>query len=216
MGSQPPDISANALLANLEADVAAKLQAIAGIRVALGLPPWSGAGPLSGPVESSREGSAPGSVRPDEFFRMSVPDAIQRYLEIAKQPQSPKTIASALRAGGLLTTAKNFYANVTTALVRMEGTILTNTPAGWALAEWYTGRAKPGEPPKKRGKKKTSARKKGAKKAAATAKPDQPGEAQKGGYHAFLGAQMKGGKTMAQAAKAWKLEKERRASEGPK
>lgn len=212
------DISATALLAKLEEEVAAKLQAIAGIRAALNLPAWSGtAAGAAGSVEAVRDTNSSGTIRPDEFFRMSVPDAIRRYLEIAKSPQAPKAISDALKSGGLLTTAKNFYANITTALARMETAgILTNTPGGWALAEWYAGRAKPTAEPQKKGKKtakkkRAAVAKKPAAARQATAKEPPVKTAAAAGakidYRSFVSARMKEGKTLPEAAAAWQQHK---------
>ncbi len=150
------EISASQLLAKLETEAAAALQAIAGIRAALGLPPWSGpsGAPLASSADTSRE-SAVGVIRPDEFFRMSVPDAIKKYLSIMRKPQSPKAIAEGLKAGGILSNASDFYANITTAIKRLDAAgFVANTPNGWGLSEWYPSRPKVAESPRKaKGKK---------------------------------------------------------------
>lgn len=215
MAAQTPDISATELLSKLEEEVAAKIQAITGIRAALGLPSWNGSGQVSPAAENTRETSTLGAIRADAFFRMSIPDAIKRYLEIAKQPQSPKAIAEALKAGGVLSSAKKFYANITTALSRMEAQgILTNTPGGWALAEWYAGRAKPSEPVKS--KKKVKKRKVGLPKGPASVRnrgPANPVEVATPNpepavtWRPFLAKAMKAGKSMAEASAEWKARK---------
>ncbi|MEX2138228.1 MAG: hypothetical protein WD894_03150 [Pirellulales bacterium] len=55
---------------------------------------------------------------------------------MAKRPHSPKEIAAALKQGGVLSQAKHFYANVTTALKRLsDAEEVVNTKEGWGLAE---------------------------------------------------------------------------------
>src|SRR5260370_26355299 len=95
---------------------------IDGVAQELGI---SGGTAASTPPSSSM--TAPGSradaivqgrVRPDEFFRLSLSDAIDKYLSIMKAPQQPKQIVDGLRAGGILSNAKNFVNNVNTELRR--------------------------------------------------------------------------------------------------
>src|SRR5688572_23159057 len=138
-----------ALLAELEAEDAERHATMAYLRKRLGIAADNGVGPtaftdaaaIGMAYGSSQVPSSAGKIRPDEFFRMSVPDAIRRYLTIMKAPQGPKAIADALKDGGLLTNAKDFYANVWTALKRMEDSeTVVNTPKGWGLAEWYPSR----------------------------------------------------------------------------
>ena len=218
MAEQATDISATALLAKLEDEVAAKLQAIAGIRAALGLPGWSGAGRATpaaqGEPNRDRDIGNGGVIRPDQFFRKSIPNAIRDYLTIVRKPQSPKAITDGLREGGLLSNAKKFYSNITTAIGRLEAAgVLVNTPNGWGLAEWYPSRPKCLEPPK--GAKKRGSRRKGASKAAkkeaskdvTIETADTPRKAPKGGYRAFVGTMRRQGKTMTEAAAAWRAQK---------
>lgn len=78
-------------------------------------------------------------TRSDAFFGMTIPDAIRKYLTMAKRPQSPKAIATALELGGLPHQSKNFYGTVFTALKRQEGKDLVKVKSEWALSEWYSG-----------------------------------------------------------------------------
>src|SRR5437016_4735331 len=48
-------------------------------------------------------------VRQDQFFKMSVPEAIRACLNLAKRPQSAREITDALQAGGLSHRAKDLY-----------------------------------------------------------------------------------------------------------
>jgi hypothetical protein len=213
MADQPRDISAAELLTRLESEVAQKLQAIAGIRLALGLKPWSGAAtPAAAGTELQREEGAPGAVRPDEFFRMSIPDAIRKFLGIMRKPMSPKAIADGLKAGGMLSNAKKFYSNITTAIVRLAETgTLVNTPNGWGLSEWYPNRPKAPESPKKgkNGKKKRPKPKPktGNGESQATSEPSQKPPKKNDAYLKFISEARKAGKSMGEAARDWKAHK---------
>jgi hypothetical protein len=85
-----------------------------------------------------------GSLAPDTFFRMTVPDAIKKYLNIAKRPKTAKDITAALDSGGLTHQAKNLYATVYPTLMRMEGNndVARVGKGEWGLAEWYPGSRK--------------------------------------------------------------------------
>jgi len=203
-----PDV--NTLLAQLEAERAELDLTIARIRRFLMLPEGNGGGnPPSGatsPANVGRDSAVTGRVRTDEFFRLSQREAIVKYLNIMKQPQSPMSIVNGLKAGGVLTNAKKFYANINTELKRMKARdLVVNTPSGWGLAEWYPQKPKQAEPdkPKKKKKKKTakSAKSHKATNGSGTIDPD------KMNWHQFLGAAAKEGKTMHQAAKEWNQRK---------
>jgi hypothetical protein len=75
----------------------------------------------------------------DTFFRMSVPQAIKTFLNIAKRPKTAKEITAALDSGGLTHQAKNLYATVYPTLMRMEtgGEVVRVSKGEWGLAEWY-------------------------------------------------------------------------------
>ena len=213
MADQTLDLGA--YLAALEAQRATLAIQIAGVREALGLPPETNGNMPSNGVSVggtiTPRGTltgAVGRVRGDEFFRMSVPEAIKRYLEIMKQPQTPKDIAEGLKSGGILSEAKHFYANVFTALKRLRSQgVVMNTKRGWGLSEWYAGRSGTGVDSKpKRGKKNAKRGRKSKKGAGATATATAA-SGQPSGYRAFVGQQMKAGKTMAEAAAAWRKQK---------
>ena len=75
----------------------------------------------------------------DSFFRMSVPDAIKKYLNIVKRPKTAKDITAALDSGGLTHQAKNLYATIYPTLLRMEKAkeVVRVGKGEWALSEWY-------------------------------------------------------------------------------
>src|SRR5207248_10908249 len=185
-----PEQGLQEYLKRLEAQRATVTIQIAGVRAELGLPAEDGMAATGIPVSPSAGDGArdivTGRIRPDEFFRMSIPEAIKRFMEIMKQPQAPKAIADGLQAGGILSESKHFYANVFTALKRMRSQgVVVNTKKGWGLAEWYAGRSgvlsesKPKRP--RRGK-------------APKGAPAKPSA-----YRTFLSEQMKAGKSMKDA-----------------
>jgi hypothetical protein len=61
---------------------------------------------LVGPGQSAHTNGHEGdidlkSIPTDAFFQMSVPDAILKYLKIAKRPRSVRDITEALENGGI-------------------------------------------------------------------------------------------------------------------
>jgi hypothetical protein len=77
----------------------------------------------------------------DSFFHLSVPEAIKKYLNIAKRPKTTKDITVALDVGGLTHHAKNLYQTVYPTLLRMEQAkqVVRVGKGEWGLAEWYPG-----------------------------------------------------------------------------
>jgi hypothetical protein len=75
----------------------------------------------------------------DAFFRMSVPDAVKKFLNIVKGPRTAKDITAGLEQGGLTHQAKNLYATVYPTLLRMleAGDVVRVSKNEWGLAEWY-------------------------------------------------------------------------------
>jgi hypothetical protein len=87
---------------------------------------------------------------------------IKLYLSAVKKKKSLKEIATALRDGGVETTADSLEGPVTTALNRLKAANeVLRFSDGWGLPEWYPahirGAAPTGTP--KRGKKKTRGKK---------------------------------------------------------
>lgn len=85
--------------------------------------------------------SGSGGLRPDEFFRMSIPDAIKKYLKIVGKPaRSTQDIIEGLKTGG--SNAAN-YTNTYTALSRLaKGRGVVKVGENWGLDEWYPPVAK--------------------------------------------------------------------------
>ena len=81
-----------------------------------------------------------GQIRSDAFFGMTVPAAVQKYLEIMKEPQAATEITNGVKKGGFITQAKNFYAAISTSLRRLEKrNVVVQLPdtKQWGLASWY-------------------------------------------------------------------------------
>lgn len=207
MSADAADGTLAAWLAELEKEHEARALVIASIRQRLGLDP-------SGPIVTSlpaagggtlRTGSdvQGGPLRSDTFFRLSIPEAIKKFLNIAKRPQTPKDIAAALKQGGVLTQSSHFYANVTTALKRLrDAGDVVNTKEGWGLSEWYPNKPK-AEPPKKRAKKKRRL----ANVTSQAAAPTAAAGSYHSSYNQFMAEQRRAGKSMSEIAAAWKAKK---------
>jgi hypothetical protein len=141
MANENPDIVA-AFIADIEGKIAA-LQAIL-----LSLKSASALGALGAAVEGIDLPSGV-SVAPPElgqpidlpdgaFFGKSVPACIKLYLSAVRKKKTGKEIATALREGGVESTAGSFEGIVNTALIRLRtaGEVL-KFKDGWGLSEWY-------------------------------------------------------------------------------
>ena len=82
----------------------------------------------------------PRLIPSDAFFRMSVPEAITKYLNMVKGPRSAKEITQALKEGGFTSKAQNLYATVFPTLMRMKkaGVVDKVSGSNWGLVAWYT------------------------------------------------------------------------------
>jgi hypothetical protein len=144
-------IDYNAVLADLEAKKAGIEATIAGIRQMLS------AGDQS--VIAGKEQST--EVRFDSFFGMSMPDAIIKFLEMAKRPRSVSEITKALEDGGLKSTAKKLMMSVGSTLSRMKAAgDAVSVQGKWGLRRWYPGmreeKVARGDKARKRGRPKGS------------------------------------------------------------
>jgi hypothetical protein len=124
------------LLAELEAERISIDLTIAYIKRRMAKPPEVAAFPPR--VDTASTQRFP-RLAQDTFFRMSVPQAIKTFLNIAKRPKTAKEITAALDSGGLTHQAKNLYATVYPTLMRMEtgGEVVRVSKGEWGLAEWY-------------------------------------------------------------------------------
>jgi hypothetical protein len=90
-------------------------------------------------ARSGAAGAVPastGKIAPDEFFRLSTPEAIKKYLKIVGKPaRSTTDIIDGLKAGGMDTN----YTNVYTALMRLQkrDAVIAKVGENWGLDEWY-------------------------------------------------------------------------------
>ncbi len=126
------------VLADLEAKRAALDKAIEAIRPLVG---------QSFPTPSSASGSdegggAPpiepaGQVKPDAFFRMTIPDAAHLYLSTIRRKRTTAQIAEVLLAGGIHSRAQRFPRMVYNILDRDPR--FTRLGKEWALSEWVPG-----------------------------------------------------------------------------
>jgi hypothetical protein len=191
-----------AVLADLEAKKAALESTIAGIRQMLNL-----GAELSGGGAPDRKEQTPAEVRSDTFFRMTMPDAIVKYLEIAKRPQTLSEITKALEDGGLPTTAKNLMPIVGSNMSRMKsaGELCQPQQGKWGLAAWYPAAsrqavaAKPKT--KKRGRPKALKTAMAVKAKASTAEQKTAGAKLTGEQIARMKTLQAAGKTVGQIAK---------------
>jgi hypothetical protein len=170
-----------AVLADLEAKRTAIENTINGLRQMLNVGADQSVG---APSAGTARKEQPTEVRFDTFFGMSTPDAIRKFLSIAKRPQLSSEIAKALQDGGLPTTSSNMAGIVAPTLSRMKtaGDVMP-IQGRWALAEWYPAGARErlealekgkAKKIKKRAKGKKSAEKQVTDTATAPVQTDQP------------------------------------------
>ena len=85
------------------------------------------------------------AIAPDEFAGMSTSEAIKAYLNLMGKgnPQGPREMAKAMVTGGRDADEKKAYANVASALKRMNkaNEIRQIRRGQWGLAAWYGGSA---------------------------------------------------------------------------
>lgn len=168
MSSETIDYAA--VLTDLEAKRAAIDSTIAGIRQMLNLGAEQGVTPST----SSMKKDQPTEVRSDSFFGMTMPDAITKFLSMAKRTQSVSEITQALQDGGFPTTAKNLMPSVGSTLSRMKAAGgVASVQGKWGLSSWYPGMRK--ESPAK-GKKERKRNRKGPKTPTADGANKAPGK----------------------------------------
>lgn len=131
--------------------------AIAMIRAKSGLPAPSSELITNASTDKPDAGSLPlpTEIRNDTFFNLSIPAAVKKYLMISKRPKSAVEIVDALKRGGMLTKAVNFYNNVYNTMLREKTTFTKINEKEWGLVEWYPNRPKPAQVQKSKPKHKT-------------------------------------------------------------
>lgn len=78
-------------------------------------------------------------VTPRAFAGLTMPQAIEKCLRLAQQPQTKRQIQDALRAGGMRASAKSFSAHVYNTLHRLSkdgGPFRRESDGRWGLSEW--------------------------------------------------------------------------------
>lgn len=106
----------------------------------------SGGGPSGGAPNggSSARQETTRELRSDTFFNMKAPEAVKAFLAIVKRPQSVKEIQDGLVAGGFISSAKDLYNNLYTAVTRLQDAEeVVKVHGKWGLAEWYPARRNP-------------------------------------------------------------------------
>jgi hypothetical protein len=129
------------LLADMEAKKAVLEQAISALRAAIAAGALGQPGEI--PLGSFSTGPMGGSVDlpVGAFLGKSLPAAVRLYLLTIRKKQTTSQIATALKEGGVETTADNFEQVVAGALFRLKhaGEVL-RFPDGWGFAEHYPER----------------------------------------------------------------------------
>lgn len=92
------------------------------------------------PATTTKPGDS--RIESDSFFRMSISDAVKKYLGLVKKPKKTREILDGLLAGGWITTSKKPIAPLYNTLLVMENRseIARVGEGTWGLAEWYGGR----------------------------------------------------------------------------
>jgi hypothetical protein len=169
-------IDYRAVLADLEAKRTAIDSTINGLRQMLNLGAEQTMGGASASNGERRDQAT--QVRFDSFFRMSLPAAITKFLEMATVPQSVSEITRAILEGGFKTTSKNLMPIVGSNLSRMKtaGEVV-NVDGKWGLSIWYPAARQQQAATKPKGRKR--GRPKSAESPKSTTTPETPDEAPK-------------------------------------
>ena len=167
----------NAILADMKVKRSALDTSIAGLEAALA----SGALGQAAEGEGSTSGSStvtgiplgqPMDLPSGAFLGKSMPDAIKLYLSAVRQRKTARDIATALKAGGMVSTSDDFESVVQASVQRLKSMgHLLKFADGWGLTEWSPPGFRPSADRIPKTKKK--AKKKKAK-TKATAPTEQP------------------------------------------
>jgi hypothetical protein len=91
---------------------------------------------LPAPIGTGRV-SLNGDIPHDAFFQMTVADAAEKYLTLAKNTKPTSGLADSLLKGGLKTAAKKFPSMLNTVLSGDSRFVKVNKE--WSLSAWYPG-----------------------------------------------------------------------------
>jgi len=145
---------------------------------------------------ASRSRSVETKVRPDSFFGMTTPGAVKKFLEMSGKgnPQTAQDIAEALVKGGL-DKPDNLDAvmkNIYTAFKRGKNVDFVKIGKMWGLVGWY-----PNVKAEDKAAKLKHPKREKASRSSRTPKATSA-------YRTFISEAMKAGKTMTEAAEAWR------------
>jgi hypothetical protein len=99
--------------------------------------------PIGPPIEvqkAPRDRIGPGVLRDDQFFGMTMRQAVRECLSVLHRPMTATEISYAIKTHGLPSDHKAYANSIYTALYREQkaGTVVTVPPGKkWALAAWY-------------------------------------------------------------------------------
>jgi hypothetical protein len=135
--TEAPEKPLDGFLATVETRIAALQQLKESYLAAVSI----GAFGLAGEIDLSMSNGTRGTsydLPTGAMLGKSVPQAIKLYLGAVRKKQTASEIMSALKDGGVESTAANFLNNVTSSLHRLKtsGDVL-QFKDGWALAEFY-------------------------------------------------------------------------------
>jgi hypothetical protein len=134
-----------AILADMEAKLAALASATAAMRSAIASGALGGPGDVTVAITGVGGKAQVGSVSAEAIslprgalLGKSATEAIKLYLESVKRKQTNKEISDALKQGGVESTSKNFDSFVNSGLFRLKETgELLRFDDGWGLSSWY-------------------------------------------------------------------------------
>ena len=142
------------VLAVLEAKRSALDTLIANFKAAMSIGALGLPGETDAVSQQSVSNGGPVDLPTGAFLKKTIPAAITLYLSAVRKKQTVREIATAIKAGGLESTAKNFEATITGALYRLrDAEKILRFPDGWALAEFYPDRIRASVSQPKIGKK---------------------------------------------------------------
>ena len=136
------EIDYSAVLADLKRRRDELDKAIVGIEAIIGFGPMGG----NGTAQSAMSIDPAQPIPTDAFFGLSIVDAVKKFLNMRKRPQSTIDIAAALEAGGLVNQSGEFGNTVGSVLNRnakSDNPVVIKVSRGmWGLKSWYGAKSK--------------------------------------------------------------------------